>query len=143
MSIWHKEIDQITFADVDTFCLAGIAEGTRLDYKVDVPKELAKIVAAFANTLGGMIMLGVDADRTTNKPIWPPTKGMLSKRGIDEQITQICRDNIYPPVQPQISDVLPNEKLPGHVVTVVRVDESREAPHAINNGRHVYVRTGL
>jgi hypothetical protein len=142
MSLWYKEIDQITFDDVDAFCQLRQREGIRLDYKLDVPKDLEKLVASFANTLGGLILLGVDADRKTNEPVWPPTKGMPTKNGIEEQIVAICRDNIYPPVRPQISSILDNRYLGGHVLVVVRVDESAEAPHAINNGRRVYERTG-
>jgi hypothetical protein len=142
MSLWYKEIDKITFNDIDLFCKQQTAEGTQLDYKVDLPNELPKLVAAFANTLGGMILLGVDADKTTNMPIWPPTNGMPSKVGLEEQVIQICRDNIYPPIRPQISAILANDQLPDHILAVVRVEQSPEAPHAMSNGRHIYIRTG-
>jgi len=32
-----------------------------------------------------------------------------------------------------------NGRLPGHQIAVVRVDESREAPHAVEKNRKVYV----
>src|SRR5437667_12250733 len=87
MSLWLKSVSEITFDDVDAFCRLGIPEDTRLDYKVDIaepapakgahPAGLEKLIAAFANTLGGDIILGVDADKRENKPIWPPQgKGM-------------------------------------------------------------------
>jgi hypothetical protein len=117
-------------------------EGMRLDYKVERPNDLAKLIAAFANTLGGLIVLGVDADKTTNQPIWPPQKGMPTKPGIDEAITAIARDAIYPPVRVAISPIIENALLPGHSLAVVRVDESREAPHAVDDGRKIYERTG-
>jgi hypothetical protein len=142
MSLWHKPMDAITFADVDAFCQTMQTEGMRLDYKLDRPKDLAKLVAAFANTNGGLILLGVEADPTTNKPIWPPLKGMLSQKGVEEAVISIARDAIYPPATVQVSPVLENSHLPGHVVVVVRVDESREAPHAVDDGRKVYERTG-
>jgi hypothetical protein len=143
MNLWNKPIHEITFADVDEFCKQQIAESTRLDYKLEPPdRELSNLVAAFANTLGGLIVLGVDADKTTNKPIWPPNKGMAKAPGIEEQITSLCQDNIYPPVRPQISTVLDNARSPGNVVVVIRVDESPEAPHTVNQGKRVYERTG-
>jgi hypothetical protein len=146
MSLWYKEIDKITFEDVDAFCQQKLREGVRLDYKATIPNDLAKVVAAFANTLGGLLILGVVADPKTNVPVWPPVPGpnvgMPDAKGIEERITAICRDNIYPPVRPEISPILQNALLPGHVIVVLRVPESPEAPHAINNGRAIYERTG-
>jgi len=139
MSLWYKEVESITFSDIEAFCSQGIAEGLRLDYKSQIPGELEKLVAAFANTLGGLIILGVEADKSTNKPVWPP-KGMPQAQGIEEQITAICRDNVYPPVRPLISDIIDNPPHPGTALAVIRVDESPEAPHAVK-GR-IYERTG-
>jgi len=141
MSLWYKQIDQITFQDFEDFCLLRHKEGTRLDYKRTIPNELQNLVTAFANTLGGLILLGVDSDRSTNEPIWPPV-GMPTERGIEERINQICQDNIYPPVRPQISRLLDNPHVQGTVVAVIRVDESPEAPHAVDQSRRIYERTG-
>ena len=140
MSLWYLQTDNITHSDINTFCVQRFAESVRLDYKLDVPKDLAKLVAAFANTLGGLIVFGVEADKTSNKPIWPSPKGMATRPGIDEQITAICRDRIYPPVRPQISSIIANPNVAGTVLAVVRIDESPDAPHAVNG--LVYERTG-
>jgi len=67
MSLWYKQPEDITYQDIDAFCLQQHPEGMRLDYKLDVPTHLAKLVAAFANTLGGIIIFGVEADKTANK----------------------------------------------------------------------------
>jgi Putative DNA-binding domain len=150
MSIWTKPMAAIDFADVDAFCRMGQEEGIRLDYKGEWPGDLAKTIAAFANTLGGMIMLGVDADTVTNKPVWPPApivpprKGLPIEPGLAERVIQLARDNIYPPVLPDVSAVIPNGLLPGQAVVVIRVPQSREAPHAVERRRKVYVydRTG-
>ncbi len=141
MSLWYKQIDEITFQDFEDFCQLRHKEGTRLDYKRSIPNDLQNLVAAFANTLGGLILLGVDSDRLTNESIWPPV-GMPAQRGMEERITQICQDNIYPPVRPQISRLLDNPHAQGTVVAVLRVDESPEAPHAVDQGRRIYERTG-
>src|SRR4051794_13333288 len=105
MSLWHKQVLDISFAEIDTFCQTMQPEGMRLDYKVERPTDLAKLIAAFANTLGGLIILGVDANKATNQPFWPPQKGMPTKPGIDEAITAIARDAIYPPVRVAISPI--------------------------------------
>ena len=139
MSLWYKQPELIDFNDIEAFLRQGTPEGPRLDYKAEIPKELQKVVAAFANTLGGIIILGVEGDRATNQPIWPP-RGMQKVSGIEERITAICRDNIYPPVRPQLSPVIDNLHAAGTVLTVLRVDESPEAPHAV--GGLIYERTG-
>ena len=63
MSLWYKQLDTIAYADIDAFCTRNIPEGLRLDYKREMPTDLAKLVAAFANTLGGLIILGVEAEK--------------------------------------------------------------------------------
>jgi hypothetical protein len=151
MSLWHRPVGEITFENVDAFLREGLPEDIRLDYKVDIsepppakgphPAGLEKLIAAFANTLGGLIILGVDADKKDNKPIWPPQgKGMPLASGIPDRVVQIVQANVYPTVPIQMSPVLENRHLPGHSVMVLRVDESPEAPHTINNGRRVYER---
>jgi hypothetical protein len=145
MSLWNKPVEAITFEDIDAFLRQRHKEGPRLDYKADLPKELAKLVAAFANTNGGTIVLGVAADTKTNEPVWPSapgSPGLKSEAGIEERIVAICQDNMHPPLVPQVSRVINNPHLPGHVLVVVRVDESPEAPHSVNGGRHIYERTG-
>ena len=145
MTLWLKPPSEITFADIDAFCTTMQPEGARLDYKgIAFPKDLAKTIAAFANTMGGLILLGVEADKTTNKPIWPAKAGMSSEPGLQERVYQIAQEAIYPPVRVGVSEAVENPDLPGNVLLVVRVNESREAPHATEKNRKVYVyeRTG-
>lgn len=127
MSLWYRQPELIEFSDIEAFCVQRIPEGPRLDYKAEIPKELQKVVAAFANTLGGIILLGIEGDKTTNQPIWPP-RGMQKIVGIEEKIIAICRDNIYPPVRPLLSPIIDNPNAAGTVLAVLRVDESPEAP---------------
>ena len=58
--IYTTPIDNITWSAVEEFCAQGIAEGTYLDYKVEFPTELARTIAAMANTLGGVVLIGVE-----------------------------------------------------------------------------------
>jgi hypothetical protein len=140
MSLWYKNPELVTYEDIAAFCTQQIPEGIRLDYKLDIPGDLGKVVAAFANTLGGLIILGIEGDKTTNTPIWPSAKGMKKSPGIEERITAICRDSIYPPVRPQISQVIDNPHLAETVLVVLRIDESPDAPHAVKG--LIYERTG-
>ncbi len=94
MSLWNKSIKEIEFGDVDTFLQTMQPENTRLDYKREKPNDLEKTIAAFANTLGGMILVGVDSDNTDNTPIWPPMHGMAQRPGIEEAVVQLARNAI-------------------------------------------------
>ena len=140
MSLWTKRMSEVTFADVDAFCQAGYKEGPQLDYKRDFPTDLAKTAAALANTRGGLLLLGVEANATSNQPTWP-CKGMPVAKGLSERIMQTCRDGIYPSLLPEISPVIGDPDNAGHVFIVVRIHESVYAPHSITNGTKVYVRT--
>ena len=137
--MFTKPIDEITFEDVQSFCKEW-AEGVRVEYKseITVNRHIPKIVSSFANTYGGIFLIGVEADQTKNRVNSIP--GIPQQNGIEEQIQQSALTGIYPGIMPEIKLVgVPNT---GKVVVIVRVDESVEAPHAIQNSTRVYVRTG-
>ena len=130
----EKEID---FNDIETFCREW-AEGVRVEYKSEIA-HIPKIISSFANTQGGIFIIGVETDQ--NNKVKFPIQGIQNDGGIEERIKQSAITGIHPPVSPEviIRDV-PGET--GSVVVVVRVGESPEAPHAIQNSTKVYVREG-
>ena len=135
--MFTKPIDEITFEDVQSFCKQW-EEGVRVEYKSDII-HIPKIVSSFANTHGGIFLIGVDADQTKNKVIFP-IQGIPETPGIEERIQQSALTGIHPGVIPEIKVVdVPNSN---NVVIIVRVDESVQAPHAIQNSTRVYIRTG-
>ena len=139
--MFRKPINEITFEDVESFCKER-SEGVRVEYKqdLDVKKHIPKVVSSFANTYGGVFLIGVKADNTTNMPIFP-IAGIPNRRGIEESIQQSAEMTISPPVRPEVKIV----KLPSgdNVVVVVRVRESSlMAPHAIEDSTKVYFRVG-
>lgn len=91
--------------DVQAFLDEDVEEGLRLDYKEvernqrGVPDSIAKEVVAFANTYGGLIIVGVGVDRATNRPT--SREGVSRIKGLQEQITSICY-GIVPPLVPEI-----------------------------------------
>ena len=130
----------ITFSDIEDFCRES-GEGIRVEYKrdFDIKKHIPKTVSAFANTQGGIFIIGAETDKKTNKVI--AIDGIPNSGGIEEQIQQSALTGIYPAVIPEviICGVPAN---PNNVVVIVRVDESPQAPHAIQNSKKVYIRTG-
>ena len=126
--------------DIRAFC-HRFDEGIRVEYKSNfddnVRSKIAKILSSFANTLGGVTIIGVPTDNGIPQPI----EGFeIPNQELPLQIQQICLQGINPPVIPRIVQIASD--VPGRCFLVVEVDESPEAPHAIENETRVYVRTG-
>jgi hypothetical protein len=141
MSIFVKPVNEIEFEDVKAFCEEQIEENSRLEYKRDFSskdekKQIAKEISAFANTHGGIILVGVgEKDRKPNLPI----DGRDNVRGLKEKVTSIALKNIYPPVFPEIQVCEFGDTLEKAVV-VIRVQESDETPHTVERTTGIYVR---
>jgi hypothetical protein len=137
-TLYTKAIEAVTFDDIKRFCDSKIREGLRVDYKKDFPQELEKTISAFANTNGGIILVGVDADKATNTPIAIP--GVDLTVGLEERVVSICHSNTAPPLTPEVKACpIPNTST--KCVLLVRVAESSPVPHFIGKKRNqVYVR---
>ena len=132
--MFTKLAADITFSDIEDFC-REFGEGVRVEYKQEI-RHIPKIVSSFANTLGGIFIIGVETDQ--NNKVKLPIQGIPNKSGIEEQIQQSALTGIYPAVIPEvIICYVPNTS---NVVIIIRVDESPQAPHAIQNSTTVYIR---
>ncbi len=137
-----QRIPLITPEDLNTFLSTGVRENFILDFKRDFPKNLEKTLAAFANTYGGAILIGVDETPTGAAVL--PVHGLNLRQGLRERVLQIALDNIYPPLVPDVH-VIPikssaNIADADCAVIVVRVHESDDAPHAVEQRTAVYLR---
>lgn len=139
MRLLSAPITSLSWQDVTDFCSLDLPESTTLDYKRDIPSDLDRTVAAMANTSGGVILIGVDEDRTSTKPIMPPI-GVQIVRGLPERITNLCIANLAPPMVPEIAMI--EEASGNSAVIVVRVPQSHQAPHAVSRNTKVYLRRG-
>jgi len=132
----------ITVQHIRDVC-ARFNEGLRVEYKstfdASVRTQLPKIVSSFANSQGGVLVVGV---RTVNGVPEPPIEGFAPppREELPLTVESICLQNIQPPVIPRTEVV--QSDVANQIFLVVEVDESAEAPHAIENSRRVYVRTG-
>ena len=128
--------DEITFEVVQAFC-SEWQEGVRVEYKQEITKDVPKIVSSFANTQGGIFIIGVKENEPNNEEPFTIV-GIPNTGGIEECIVQSAITGIYPPVMPEVIIV----KVPEteNVIVIVRVNESPHAPHAIQNSTKVYIR---
>lgn len=129
---------QIAFSDIEKFCLEEPEEDLILDYKVDWPADLSRILCGMANVQGGMVLIGVGTQKGTRKPVWPPPGVTGTDDSLHQRAIQIAYDNIYPPVLPQI-DVVRFPTDLDKAIVVIRVDASRLL-HATDQRRRVYIR---
>src|SRR5467141_412964 len=132
----------ITLDHVRDFC-AKFNEGVRVEYKstfdANVRAGLPKIVSSFANSQGGVCVIGINTQAGIPQP---PFDGFAAppREELALTVESICLQNIYPPVLPKTTVI--SSDTAGRVFLVIEVEESGEAPHAIENSKKVYVRTG-
>jgi len=137
-TIFGKPVEGVTFEDILSFCELKIPEGINLDYKQDLslPTKLAKSIATFANTRGGLILVGV-VDDSDDKPVVPAT-GMDYDEKMPLTVTNIILSHIYPPVAPQVH-VCPKGK-GDKTFLLIDIPESTDAPHWVFNKKELYIR---
>lgn len=137
--MFSKPLNDLTCEDIKEFCERGIPESKHLDYKDEIPKEvekIAKTIAAFANTQGGILIFGIKDESDRPKP---PFEGISFREGLRNRIEQISRGHIEP--VPFIeTHVCPPEQ--GRTFVIVRIPQSTLTPHIVTGHKAIYVRTG-
>ena len=100
--------------------------------KADSSHQLVSAIAAFANTLGGWVLLGVHAGKVVGgQPAWATgTQGFID----------FVRDRVRHQLDPMPAFEARVIELPDGPVGVIRVYESSDTPHISTNNGAVYVR---
>jgi len=111
-------------------------EGKTLEFKRDLssPDRLLRTVVAFANTAGGVVLIGVE-DKTRQ------VRGVAEPRSLEERIANLLSDTITPRLVPDI-EVLPWRRTS---VVAIEVYPSPSRPHhLVREGETLgtYVRVG-
>lgn len=137
---FKKPINQLTFEDVREFLNQGVPENTMLDYKLLLPKnneKFAKTIAAFANSLGGTIIIGVKDEHDKPKP---PFNGIAVHPKIRGQIESIIQNYIDPVVFVDIATC--KNPRNNNMFVVINIPQSNLTPHLVGTLKRAYVRTG-
>ncbi len=135
-----KPVNQITFEDVVAFLHKEVAENTMLDYKLMLPKDnekFAKTIAAFANSMGGTVVIGVKDEHDKPKP---PFTGIPFHTKIRGQIESIIQNYIDPLVFVDIATC--KDPQSNNMFVVVNIPQSNLTPHLVGKLKRAYVRTG-
>lgn len=115
-------------------------ESSTLEFKrkISSNEKIAKEFIAFANTIGGYLLVGVDDDGTI--------LGVPSEKTVIDSVETICRFLISPQIFPEIDIVNYKNK----DVVAIYINESQEKPHKLVENDNVskeknntaYIRVG-
>lgn len=136
MDLLVQDFSAITFQNVVDFCGQQIAEGTELDYKQEIPRDLRKHFAAMSNRYGGLIIIGVEEDPRTGLP--SSYEGLVNDGKLIDRIHQFA-NNVRP--LPSYAVRTTNE-VNGKVFLLVRISEGGAPPYNPKNDPTIYLRTG-
>ena len=132
MSVFAKPVPQIKTEDLQELLTTQAAENLRLEFKRDVPSkdETLKKLSSFANTYGGIMIVGAEANNTDGRLVAFP--GVDARAGYKQTIVQWCFTGATPPLTAEISDAIPAPGGNTKVCYAVSVAESDVAPHFLN-----------
>jgi predicted HTH transcriptional regulator len=113
--------------------LVGQQEGETLDFKQEMPSssDLARLITAFYNTRGGVIVFGVEDG--TRRLI-----GVSNPQGIETGLVNIIRDRCSLDVMPTIELV----SYQGLEFVVVTCPQGVRKPYLVSGEAWPYVRVG-
>jgi hypothetical protein len=141
MHFFAKPVSQITTEDLQELLTTQAVENVRLEFKRDVPSkdETLKKLSSFANTYGGLMIVGAEANSTDGRLVALP--GVDARAGYKQTIVQWCFAGATPPLTAEISDPIPAPGGNTKMCYAVSVAESDVAPHFLNGRKGVYIRT--
>lgn len=137
----EKQLTDWTSDDILRLVQNAVPEGISLDYKASLPggtdeerKEFLADASSFANTLGGLMVFGIEDERDSNGRATGIPKGVIgvSATNIDAEIGRLqamARDGVEPPISNIVFKAI---EVPGKGrVLVARVSQSLNAPHMV------------
>jgi hypothetical protein len=141
MPIYSKPISALSTDDLNELINEAAVENVRLEFKREEPSkdEIIKKLSSFANTYGGWLIIGANADSSDGRLTELP--GVEKVPGYKQRIIQWCYNSISPPIELAVSDPIPTPTDPRRFCYVIYIPESDLAPHFINGRKGIYVRT--
>lgn len=137
MSFFEKPISQLEESDLIQLMDEQVPESLLLEYKQDFPqkKSVEASVAAFANSHGGRLLVGVESRKNPN--IITALPGLDPATNPQQILTNKVRDGVRPV---PMFDSHPIDLSNGRIVLVVDTPESPLTPHILSGSGQIYVR---
>lgn len=137
MNIFNRDVEEISFSDIESFCAEQQIEGIQLEYKKEFPKKgLAKQIASFSNTRGGLLIIGIEEDEKIGIP--KSYNGVINEGKLLERVHQYASQ--VEPI-PSYKATATDEKN-GKIFILIRVFEGENTPYFVQNDSNIWVRTG-
>jgi hypothetical protein len=134
MSLLHVPLGQITAAHLQGLIDASAPEALTIEYKResygandDARVEFLSDISSFANTRGGNLILGIEADKDSIPISLTPLAVDIDRERL--RLEQMARTGLEPRI-PNI-DIKPVQLAVGGYVLVVRIPRSYRLPHRI------------
>lgn len=129
-----KNVDQITFADIEDLIRNEVIESLTIEYKSQLPQVREEVnekflaaISSFANTQGGDLLFGIIEDK--GRPISAPgiPSGDIDKE--KQRLENIIRDGI----EPRINDYLihPIKISNGNYIILIRINKGWNSPYKV------------
>jgi hypothetical protein len=135
---FRKEPDAVTQKDVEEFIKSKVEENLNLDY-TDIATyqhfdELSKEVSAFANSEGGLVMLGVSEESIDHQRIFPKEITWGDKKLSKEKL----EDNLIAKIHPRIDGlrILPIRKTDDSVIFLIDIPQGINPPYMADDKRY-------
>ena len=137
MDILTKPLNTYSFEEIESFVAEKIPEGDQIDYKREFPKaaDLSRLIAAYSNFLGGVVIVGVECDQDTGLPI---SAAGITNDHHEEFVAQVM-GNVSPIPNWEFHQT--NEKT-GKVICIIRVFEGDETPYRPHNDGNIWMKVG-
>ena len=130
-----KMIQELNEKQTETICIEAKTANQ------GKPEKYYDTVSSFANTMGGVILFGVEEKKIKNKTTFIPT-GVYDANDLQKHITNLCSTEFEPIIRPEISVVdIDNKK-----IVAVRIDVLAQRnkpcyykPKGLHNGSYIRV----
>jgi hypothetical protein len=143
-NLFLSDLSKMSSADVESFLALSNPEDqrptetSRLDFKESLPMDIGDSVAALSNTYGGLILIGVKADKAKqNIPIGMPGAINLGPDA-KARIMDLILSTVQP--RPMIEDIgVAAGRVNASLVAVIRVREGTYPPYQFQRGSTVRI----
>ena len=139
-TILGNDLSAVTAGGLDRLVGAGVSERTDLEFKsrqwnsgCSGNVELAQDLAQFANTSGGLLIVGGAEDKKEEHDKLAKLEPLSRTTDLRSRIENVANTRVFPQICPEVSLVDYN----GGVVVLISVPPSTSRPHAVReaNGR--------
>lgn len=143
MDLFSVALESVTWKELESFLGLTLPEdqrlreGEKIDFKEQFPQELGEIVAGLCNASGGLIFIGIKADKKKhNVPVaWD---GISIQPDLETRATAKILSTVRPKPNFQVHAVSTGT---GRAILIVRVGEGSYPPYEYEQGNTVRIPT--